>query len=108
MTKRPRVRLSREVTSETIADVFARPDVVRALEENDETHLLPVSALALSDMADALGASSVKILFWETVAIALRQRGMPIGREMQDYFEQHADELRPKYRAMLLTRDLTH
>jgi hypothetical protein len=108
MTKSPRARLPRKITSETITEVFVRPDVVRAIEENNETHLSPTSALALSDIADALGASSVKLMYWETVAIALRERGVPIGREMRDLLEQHADELRPKYRAMLLKRDLTH
>jgi hypothetical protein len=108
MTKSPCTRQPRKITSETIDEVFSRPDVVRALEENNERHLSPASALAISDIADALGASSVKLLFWETVAIELRERGIPIGREMQDFFEQHADDLRPKYRALLLKRDLSH
>jgi hypothetical protein len=96
---------SRAITEAKIHEIFARPDVVRALEQNDPAELLASSALALADLADALGKSSVKLMMWECFADFLSKRGHPIRGEVREYLMKHADEIRPEFRAKLLKPD---
>jgi hypothetical protein len=108
MPKLPR-RLSSDAPPATIrraiTEIYSRPDVVRAFEQNDATELSAFSALALNDLADALDMPSVKLMIWETLATVLAVHDRPLGAEMREFLTKHAEEIRPELRAKLLRPD---